>query len=509
MNAKIFSISRKPAQPWVKLPKAMCIVFAASVVMFGVSCKKLISISDPITSITSDQIYTSDALATAAMAGVYTQMINGTSLVSNSANTFSNGLGTYVCGMSADEITPYSGSNLYVSNTLIATNAAYSIVFWNSCYKAIYGSNAVIEGIAASTSGSLHDSIRTELTAEAKFVRAFSYVYLVSYFGDVPLVLTTDVNQTMTMSRTSKDQVWQQVIQDLKDAQTGLADDYRFANGERWIPNKWAATALLARAYLYSGDDENAATQASAVIGNATQYSLVSDLNSVFLKNSQEAIWQLQQNVSIANLGNATPEGDQFIPLTSPTRGLPKVNLDSSLINSFETGDKRKQNWINATNRALYYTSYHDSTTLYYFPYKYKTATYNRVVGGAATEYYMVLRLGEQYLIRAEAEAKGANGGASAAIADLNIIRARAGLTALPASLSSDALWKAVAHERQDELFCEWGHRWFDLTRMGLAHDVLSNIAAKQPWMGDYQLLYPIPIAEIQNDHNLTQNAGY
>ncbi len=509
MNAKIFSINKKPALSCAKWQKGIYMVFGALMILSGSSCKKLITISDPITSITSAQIYTSDALATAAMAGVYTQMINGTSLTSNSANTFSNGLSTYVCGMSADELTPYSGVNLYVSNTLLATNAAYSIIFWNSCYKAIYGSNAVIEGIAASTSGSLHDSIRTELTAEAKFVRAFSFTYLVSFFGDVPLVLTTDVNQTMTMGRTSKDLVWKQVIQDLKDAQSGLADDYRYANGERWIPNKWAATALLARAYLYSGDNENAATQASTVIANATQYSLVTDLNSVFLKNSNEAIWQLQQNVNIANLGNATPEGDQFIPLTSPTRGLPKVNMDSSLINSFEPGDKRKQYWVNATNRALYYTSYHDSTTLYYYPYKYKTATYNRVVGGTATEYYMVLRLAEQYLIRAEAEAKGANGGATAAIADLNTIRTRAGLPALSTALTSDALWKAVAHERQDEFFGEWGHRWFDLTRMGLAHDVLSAIPAKQPWVGDFQLLYPIPTGEIQDDHNLTQNAGY
>jgi hypothetical protein len=58
-------------------------------------------------------------------------------------------------------------------------------------------------------------------------------------------------------------------------------------------------------------------------------------------------------------------------------------------------------------------------------------------------------------------------------------------------------------------LFCEWGHRWFVLGRMGLAHDVLSAIPAKQPWAGDYQLVYPIPVAEITNDHFLTQNEGY
>ncbi len=299
MNAIVFSINKKPAQPWHKLQKAVVIALAAFTILFGASCKKLVSIDDPISSITSDEVFSTDVLATAAMAGVYTQMINGTSLTSNSAYTsFASGLTTYSCGMSSDEFVPYGSTNQYATNTLTAANAAYSLVLWNTAYKAIYGCNSVIQGIAASASGNLHDSIRTELTAEAKFVRAFAYTYLISFFGDVPLVMTIDFNQTMTMSRTPKDLVWAQVIQDLKDAQAALPSDYTYGGGERIIPNKWAATALLARVYLYKGDYPNAATQASAVIGNASQYSLVTSLNSVFLKNSSEAIWQLQQNVN-------------------------------------------------------------------------------------------------------------------------------------------------------------------------------------------------------------------
>jgi hypothetical protein len=130
-------------------------------------------------------------------------------------------------------------------------------------------------------------------------------------------------------------------------------------------------------------------------------------------------------------------------------------------------------------------------------------------VGGTATEYYMVLRLAEQYLIRAEAEANGAGGGTAAAIADLNVIRGRAGLPALSPSLTPAQVITAVAHERQTELFAEWGHRWLDLKRTGQAGAVLSVIPLKQPWLGAYQLLYPIPFTETQDDPNLVQNPGY
>jgi len=63
--------------------------------------------------------------------------------------------------------------------------------------------------------------------------------------------------------------------------------------------------------------------------------------------------------------------------------------------------------------------------------------------------------------------------------------------------------------ERRIELFAESGQRWFDLKRTGQAHDVLSIISYKQPWRGDYELIYPIPPNELLSDPNLTQNPGY
>jgi hypothetical protein len=69
----------------------------------------------------------------------------------------------------------------------------------------------------------------------------------------------------------------------------------------------------------------------------------------------------------------------------------------------------------------------------------------------------MVLRLAEQYLIRAEARAH--QGNLTGAKDDLDKIRNRAGLEGIPIT-NTQAMLDAIAHERQVELFTEWGHRW-------------------------------------------------
>jgi hypothetical protein len=387
-------------------------------------------------------------------------------------------------------------------NQLLFSNT-YSANLWQDAYKTIYGANSVIEGVAASKTGTLTDSVRKELTAEAKFVRAFCYFYLVNLFGDVPVALTVDFNKTRNMARTPSKQVYQQIILDLKDAQAALPADYSAAGAamERTVPNRWAATALLARAYLYSGDYANAETQATAVIDHSALYGLETDLNNVFLANSREAIWQLKQTTDEPLIKNATTEAYAILPNPLST-GLAHYYLSDQLLNAFEVGDLRRIAWVSSTD----FTAPGAPPVTLHYPYKYK-------IGGAdasnapPAEYYMVLRLAEVFLIRAEARAHGA--GASAAVEDLNAIRARAGLAALPNSLDQTQAQAAVAQERRIELFAEWGHRWLDLKRTGKASSILSSIPLKQPWAGDYQLLYPIPPNDIRADHFLVQNPGY
>jgi len=473
--------------------------FSIVVSLCQLSCKKLVSVPEPVNSITTTEVFATDAQAASAMAGVYSLMIN-------SSLSSSNGQVTLLGGMSSDELFYYGIGDVDITsfspNKLLYNNS-YTYNLWTTAYQVIYNANSVIEGIAASTSGGLTDSVRKELTAESKFVRAFCYFYLTNLFGDVPLALTVDFNKTRYMARTPVKQVYQQIIQDLKDAQSVLPLDYSAAGAaqERIVPNHWAATALLARAYLFTGDNADAAAQAGTVISNTALYSLVSDPNQVFLADSKEAIWQLKQG-GVWPLYNGTQEGYTILPNPLAT-GTTNYCLAAPLLNAFEPGDLRRQDWVDSTTASGVPSVYN------YYPYKYKIGSSNAVSGGPLSEYYMMLRLAEMYLIRAEAEVGGATGGAAAAIADLNVLRTRAGLPGLSSSLLPAQVTAAVAHERQVELFAEWGHRWLDLNRTGQAHNVLSVISTKQPWTGDFQLLYPIPSTEIMDDHFLLQNPGY
>lgn len=494
---------------------ALCLLGAAFSV---ISCKKLVDVGAPRTTVTTEEVFTSDALANEVLAGIYSSMING-------SLRFSNGGATVYAGLSADELANFAGTGnvsdyQFFTNTLLAANFSGYTLFWQPAYKDIYNANGAIAGIAASTSPALDDSTRRQLTGEALFIRAFCYFYLTNLFGDVPLVLSTDFNQTALMKRTPQADVYKQMIQDLKDAQNLLAANYSAGLGERIRPNKWAATALLARVYLYQQDWSDAEAQADSVIGNS-QYSLVSNLNNVFLSNSQEAIWQLQQNSTIAPY-TATPEGAVLTPLLRwSTLGpadqatfqipslftyyaaylIPSYYFSSSFMNVFEPGDKRRSIWTDSvpSPQAAPYNG-----NVYYFPSKYTLHLGN--AGGVSPQYYMMLRLAELYLIRAEARAQQGNN-LSGAADDLNALRTRAGLGNTTAVSQTDLL-TAIAHERQVELFAEWGHRWLDLKRTGQASAVLGAIATKQPWSAN-ALLYPIPAQEIVNDPNLVQNQGY
>lgn len=479
------------------------ILFAGLILMVCSSCKKLIAIPEPIDTITTAKVFANDTQANSAMLGVYSVLINDLTGNSTGYSGFATGLSTMLGSLSSDELSVdlLAGTSFtpYNTNKLLANNS-FGPAVWSSAYQAIYGSNAVIEGIEASTSPKLNTNIRIKLTAEAKFVRAFSYFYLLNFFGDVPLTLTIDFNQTAHMTRTPSAQVYAQIIQDLQDAKAGLTPDFSGSStNERIRPNKWAAAALLARVYLYTGDYANALVQANEVIGQSQLFQLNDDLNQVFLKNNVEAIWQLQQSKTANPRRNATPEGYTMSAFYSTTeKKYFGFQISDVLAQTFETGDKRKQDWLFPVvkdGKAIYYVN------------KYKVNANNSTVSDP-TEYAVIMRLAEQYLIRAEARVLGSNQ-LELAIGDLNVLRHRAGVNDLPLSLSRDQVITAIEKERRTEFFAEWGHRWFDLKRTGKAHDVLSAIQGKQPWWGDYQFLYPIPPDEIVTNHNLTQNPGY
>jgi hypothetical protein len=469
-------------------PFCYCCIISFFLVLF--SCKKLVEVNAPTTSINSANVYASDPTAIAAVTDIYVRISSG--------DLPGGGIASLnLCpSLSSDELSLFDGATnygvqYYYRNALSSTLVSFD--FWSNLYQTVYVTNAAIEELNKSTT--LSPGVKNQLLGEVKFTRALCYFYLLNLYGDVPLSLSSDYSINSLLVRKPKADVYSQIILDLKDAQNLLSAQYLNATllsstQDRVRPTRWAATALLARVYLYAGDYTNAENEATTLINNASVFSLV-PLNNVFLKNSSEAIWQLQPVIS----GWNTQDARTFIlPSNGPDQYIYPFYLSSQLLNSFETNDRRKFNWIkNVTVGAI----------TYYYPYKYKSATYNDPV----TEYEMVFRLGEQYLIRSEARVQLNR--ISEAKDDLNAIRIRAGL---PGTTANDkkSLLSAILHERQTELFTEWGHRWFDLKRTNTVDAIMNVVTAQKggAWNTNYQL-YPISNNELLANPKLTQNPGY
>ncbi len=474
----------------ISISKLFLPSFLMALFCIQTGCQKFVEVQTPITSLTGENVFTNDATAISAITSVYASMSSGN--IAEGLNSI-----TFASGLSSDELTLFSGSTNTTLQQLYK-NRLSSLQppdFWRSIYNYMYTLNEALEGL--STTNSLTSAVKQQLTGEAKFLRAFFYFYLVNLYGDVPLTTSSDWGYNAKLSRTPKAEVYQQIISDLEAADTLLSANYLDATllnqtGERVRPTKWAASALLARTYLYTDSFPQAEAQASLVINNTSMYDTVS-LNNVFLDASQEAIWQLQTVSSSFD----TQDGNVFILKSEPNNYSNPVYLSPFLLNAFEPGDNRRTNWVDSII----------SGATYYFPYKYKVSLSSDT---GISENLMVLRLGEQYLIRAEARAE--QGNIAGAQADLNIIRARAGLPNTSAT-DQPTLLTAILHERQVELFTEWGHRWFDLKRTGTVDAVMGspgNVCAAKGgvWNTDWQL-YPVSHQDIILAPNLTQNAGY
>lgn len=443
-------------------------------------CKKFVDVGAPNSQLITAKVYTNDNTLKSALAGMFSTMANTAAYDQQFKLSF-------LTACSSDELKYFATSVDYdpFLNNSIPTDNSSVLSLWSSFYASIYQANAVIGGIAASTGG-LSDAMKTEALGEAKFVRAYCYFQLTSLWGDVPMPLTTDGVTNNSLSRSTSAVVYQQIIKDLTDAQAKLNSTYTYGNSERVRPNKYAAAALLARVYLYTGDYANAQTNATTVIAYPTLYTLLStaNLGGIFVKNNTEAIFQLTATATVGFTQEA-----QYYSLDITT--VPDYQLNDNLLKAFESGDKRYTNWVGID-------TYSGKT--YYYPYKYKQKVLNSTATG---EYATYLRLAEQYLIRAETMARQNN--LSGAIADINVIRSRAGLANTTAATQTDILL-AIERERRIELFGEYGHRWNDLKRTGRANAVLG--ALKTGWTAN-AALYPVPKSEINNNRNLTQNPGY
>jgi hypothetical protein len=440
-------------------------------ITMAVSCKKFVDVPPPQDQIISEMIFTTDNKAFAAVNSIYGNMINGGTL------GFIRQQLTVYSGFSSDEMIRFNATSPmleFINNDISSANGNNKVI-WTTLYQTIYYCNSCKEGLENATA--LTPSVKETLIAEVKLIRSFCHFYLVNLYGDVPLVTSTDYQTNSLISRTKTDEVYNQTITDLIDAENILPST--FTAGERNRPTKWAAKALLARVFLFRGNWTGAELKATEVINSGLFTPLLAP-NTVFLKNSREAIWQLMPNTGII------PELREM----RPSGNVPKSYLTQNLLNIFQPGDLRRKQWIDSVlNTGSYY----------YYPMKYRNTS------ATVLEYYMVLRSAEQYLIRAEA--RNNLDKLSLAIDDINVIRLRAGLNTITVSGVTKAdVARLIETERRKEFFAELGHRWLDLKRTGKLSETLMPI--KSGWQKT-DSLYPIPIGEMLTNPNMVQNPGY
>lgn len=455
--------------------KFACIVLA----LLLTACESLIEVDHPDDEFTSQTVFEDDATATSAIRGIYADMA--------AMPYFSNGGIALLTGLSGDELIPLSEEyNGFYRTDLNPDEALLMNYVWRPAYSMIYNANAALKGL--NNSHGVTRTVRRQLTGEALFIRAFSHFYLTNLFGPVPLLTEEGFERNASAPRTDPNIVYDTIEADLIKARNLLSEDrFTFTSAEpgHIRPTSWAASALLARVSLYRGKWEQAEAEASRVIERKDLFSLAS-IHEVFTVSSPEAIWQLQSNTFGMGSWDAL--------LFTPVDGGLSVALQPAVLEAFHPDDQRRIAWIGSLNIG---------EDVYYYPAKYKSQ-YSQT-----DEYHMEFRLAEFYLIRAEARAR--RGDPPGAIADLDMIRVRAGLRPLTDSSDDytvEHVIAAIQQERRAELFAEGGHRWMDLKRHEKTHETLGILPGKD-WQ-ETDRLYPVPQSEIEANPNLApQNDGY
>lgn len=455
------------------------------------SCKKYIEVGAPKMSLMADQVFADSAATLSSVLNLYRSELPE--------------LLSIYPALSADELIMPSTSiwGTIFNAPAMQENKLTAVVdgnlqgfsiggrLYSPLYQKINNANMCIAGI--SNSSGYSQAYKDQLIGECKFWRAWCYFYLTNLYGRVPLNISADLNTNKTLQQASVGELYGQIIDDLIDARNRLSAGN--LSTEKSRVNKDAVTAMLARVYFYQQNWPAAHIEANSLIKSGT-YTMETDLATVFLKTSRETIFQLQTYGSTINITGVTTLAAMLAPLSGV---LLSTYCNANFLSSFPSGDLRKSKWT---------TTFTDFSSFKQFTYPSKYKNTNTSVSG--NEYLVMFRLGEMYLIRAEAAAH--TGKLADAEEDLFMVRKRAGLTTRLTLPDLSTALTFLSRERRFELFMEYGDRWLNLKRTGEVGTVLKITKASSitnyTWH-DYQALYPIPTQEIYTNPNIRQNPDY
>lgn len=394
---------------------------------------------------------------------------------------------------------------------LNATNIGRTDGVWTDVYRSIRNANIVIMNAPKGTQLTAAD--KSQSIAEAKFLRAFSYFLLVKNWAGVPI--RTEANyEVQEVGRSSEADVYQLIINDLKEAETNLPDSPS-APGRA---SKWSAKTLLADVYFYKGMNAEAASKAAEVIASK-KYSLVpvktvNDYYKIFgvdVASTTEEVFYLKYShengssyaMMLHHPGSKLCGGGGWYGIYTDSEKNP-------IIKNWDQADLRRGLWYN-WNIGL------GTTSLLTLKFIDPAAPSS----GANANDVPIYRYGDVLLMAAEANVRATGTVTDADMEKLNMVHRRAyGFDPTVASsvdfktsdYTKDSFIDLVIKERCYETACE-GKRWFDLKRLGatkLKQIIKANVGKD---VADKHLLWPIPVAELSYNSKIDptkdQNPGY
>lgn len=386
---------------------------------------------------------------------------------------------------------------------------------WNWMFAGVNRANYILE-----FQNKTNFEGKSQIIAEARFLRAYYHFELVKWFGAIPLKgdARFKIGDEKSIPRSPVADVYASIEADLIYASENLNP----TASQKGRATKGAALALLGKAYLYQNKFTNAASALESLIG-MQKYILVADYNSIFEaegENGPESVFEIQYtDIEGAGFGCLQcSEGNVAVGFNGPrnytgslfTSGFSFNVPTAKIVNAFEVGDKRKdvaildiEDWALKTG-ATYGEGYKHTG---YFNRKYIPRKRSASAAGDLNltnpNNYRAIRYADVLLMAAEALNRG-NISDDRARQYLNQVRQRAfgdsnhSITASGAALT-DFIWA----ERRVELVGE-GHRFFDLVRTGKAAQEIPGFTANK------NEVFPIPIEEIQfANGNWEQNPNY
>lgn len=437
---------------------------------------------EPASSVTIDKVYKTASDYNVAVIGCYTKL-------QSQVNFYT-------------ECCEYRSDNLSLGAPTAGTQDRYDIdhftekpsngilsSYWANFNNNVYRCNLLLDQIDGAN---FAENLKKQYKGEAMFIRALNYFNMYRIWGGVPATKhVVSAAEALKVARYSDEQMFDLIAGDLKEIVDNNYLPETYSSADMGRATSGAAKALLGKVYLTFHKWTEAKDILSQLIG---KYQLVSPIAQVFNvdnKNNNEIIFAVHFNKEI--------EGEGHSYWYNLTNASDDTNQTSSLLNTFPTGDARKD--------LITYVQVEKNVRLMNKFYDTKSPTF-KTVGNDQ----ILLRYADVLLMYAEAlnEIQYDASEGSLALKYLNAVRQRAGISNLTAKQlpTQEKFRKGILVERQREFPYE-GQRWFDLVRMGFAKSVMAENGVE---IKDYQLLFPIPQQEIEKVGDksiLWQNPGY